>query len=335
MTQHPEVGATRDRRCPEVAIWETARRHSRNARMTVVTQGSRELRNSITLSHFQALTFRPSSSSRSSLLGLKKGILFGGTSTRAPVLGLRPMRPRLWRVWKLPNPRISTLSPDRRARTMLSNMVQRRCRIPSVASQWLGKPLRSDRPWSSGPSLHHDKRVTRCYLCPGHQFGAPSKSGSSGHLAVTPISSQDWIHELQQTVLRWHNCPRNQRSQHPGYGSPNTLGQHAPGDRQIGLPQHAPHELQGIIPVRAMQPRVAQKQATAASLHAFVEQGWDVLEPKSGPQRASRCGLNFSEELLAWRPRGPGPNRQPVRARKNGCVFSSSSRSISVNRWEY
>ena len=52
-------------------------------------------------------------------------------------------------------------------------------------------------------------------------------------------------------------------------------------------------------------------------------------------QRASRCGLNFSEELLAWRPRGPGPNRQPVRARKNGCVFSSSSRSISVNRWEY
>ena len=65
-----------------------------------------------------------STSSRSSLLGLKKGIFFGGTSTRAPVLGLRPMRARLWRVWKLPNPRTSTLSPDRRARTMLSNMAQ-------------------------------------------------------------------------------------------------------------------------------------------------------------------------------------------------------------------
>jgi hypothetical protein len=30
--------------------------------------------------------------------------------------------PRLCRVWKLPNPRISTLSPVRKARTMLSNM---------------------------------------------------------------------------------------------------------------------------------------------------------------------------------------------------------------------
>ena len=65
-----------------------------------------------------------SSSSRRSLLGLKKGILFGGTSTLAPVFGLRPMRARRWRVWKLPNPRISTLSPDRRARTILSNMAQ-------------------------------------------------------------------------------------------------------------------------------------------------------------------------------------------------------------------
>jgi hypothetical protein len=58
------------------------------------------------------------------LARLKKGILFGGTSTRAPVFGLRPMPPRLCRVWKLPNPRISTLSPDRRAWTMLSNMAQ-------------------------------------------------------------------------------------------------------------------------------------------------------------------------------------------------------------------
>jgi len=31
--------------------------------------------------------------SRSSLLGLKKGMVLGGTSTRSPDLGLRPMRP--------------------------------------------------------------------------------------------------------------------------------------------------------------------------------------------------------------------------------------------------
>ena len=37
---------------------------------------------------FQALAFRRSTSSRSSLLGLKNGILFGGTSTLAPVFGL-------------------------------------------------------------------------------------------------------------------------------------------------------------------------------------------------------------------------------------------------------
>jgi hypothetical protein len=72
----------------------------------------------------QPLTFSPSISPRSSLLGLKKGTLFGGTSTGPPVFGLRPMRPSLWRVRKLPNPRISTLFPDRRARTMLSSMAQ-------------------------------------------------------------------------------------------------------------------------------------------------------------------------------------------------------------------
>jgi hypothetical protein len=82
------------------------------------------LAESITLSLSQALTIRLSTSSRSSLLGLKKGILFGGTSTRAPVFGFRPLRARLWRVWKLPNPRISTLSPARRARTMPSNIAQ-------------------------------------------------------------------------------------------------------------------------------------------------------------------------------------------------------------------
>src|ERR1035438_7623851 len=60
--------------------------------------------------------------SLSSLLGLKYGIFFAGTSTRAPVFGLRPIRGCLWRVRKLPNPRISILSPVRRDLTMLSKM---------------------------------------------------------------------------------------------------------------------------------------------------------------------------------------------------------------------
>src|ERR1039458_2541522 len=55
-----------------------------------------------------------------SLLGLKYGIFLAGTSTRAPVLGLRPTRGWRWRVRKLPNPRISILSPLRKERTMLS-----------------------------------------------------------------------------------------------------------------------------------------------------------------------------------------------------------------------
>src|ERR1035437_10594730 len=58
----------------------------------------------------------------SSLLGLKYGIFFAGTSTRAPVFGLRPIRGCLWRVRKLPNPRISILSPERRERTILSKI---------------------------------------------------------------------------------------------------------------------------------------------------------------------------------------------------------------------
>src|ERR1700693_3766912 len=45
-----------------------------------------------------------------------------GTSTRAPVFGLRPTRGCRWRVRKLPNPRISILSPPRKALTTLSNM---------------------------------------------------------------------------------------------------------------------------------------------------------------------------------------------------------------------
>src|SRR5438552_10005837 len=58
-----------------------------------------------------------------SLLGLKNGIFFAGTSTRSPVLGLRPTRGLRWRVRKLPKPRISTLSPTRSERTILSKMV--------------------------------------------------------------------------------------------------------------------------------------------------------------------------------------------------------------------
>src|SRR5436190_4243045 len=58
-----------------------------------------------------------------SLLGLKKGIFFAGTSTFSPVLGLRPVRPRRWRVRKLPNPRISILSPFCSDSMMLSKIV--------------------------------------------------------------------------------------------------------------------------------------------------------------------------------------------------------------------
>src|SRR5579883_793275 len=61
--------------------------------------------------------------SLSSLLGLKKGTLRAGTATCSPVLGLRPMRARRWRVRKLPKPRISILSPARSDLMMLSKMV--------------------------------------------------------------------------------------------------------------------------------------------------------------------------------------------------------------------
>src|SRR6185312_335854 len=47
---------------------------------------------------------------------------FEGTSTRVPVFGLRPTRGWRWRVRKLPNPRISILSPPRKERTMLSKI---------------------------------------------------------------------------------------------------------------------------------------------------------------------------------------------------------------------
>src|SRR5207253_9861609 len=65
----------------------------------------------------------PFTKSFNSLLGLKNGIFFAGTSTRSPVLGLRPTRGLRWRVRKLPKPRISILSPTRSERTMLSKMV--------------------------------------------------------------------------------------------------------------------------------------------------------------------------------------------------------------------
>src|SRR6202789_4741962 len=60
--------------------------------------------------------------SLSSLLGLKNGIFFGGTSTFAPVFGLRPVRPRRSRVRKLPKPRISILSSDWRPQMILLKM---------------------------------------------------------------------------------------------------------------------------------------------------------------------------------------------------------------------
>src|SRR6516165_2642143 len=58
-----------------------------------------------------------------SLLGLKNGIFFAGTSTFSPVFGFLPMRPRRCRVRKLPKPRISILSPFCRASMMLSKIV--------------------------------------------------------------------------------------------------------------------------------------------------------------------------------------------------------------------
>src|SRR3954447_26829275 len=97
---------------------------TKSAQAPFATEPPNQLKLHLQQNLFQALTFRLSTSWRSSLLGLKKGILLGGTSTGAPVFGLRAMRPRLWRVWKVPNPRISTLSPDRTARTMASNMAQ-------------------------------------------------------------------------------------------------------------------------------------------------------------------------------------------------------------------
>ena len=60
---------------------------------------------------------------RMSRLGLKKGILLASTFTRAPVLGLRAIRPRRARVRKLPKPRSSTFSPARNARVMLARIV--------------------------------------------------------------------------------------------------------------------------------------------------------------------------------------------------------------------
>src|SRR5437899_9448184 len=70
-----------------------------------------------------AAAVSPLTKSLSSLLGLKKGMRLGGTSTLAPVFGFRPTRPRRWRVRKLPKPRISILSPVCRAAMMLSKIV--------------------------------------------------------------------------------------------------------------------------------------------------------------------------------------------------------------------
>src|SRR6185369_8679935 len=78
--------------------------------------------------------------SRSSLEGLKKGTRLAGTSTLAPVFGLRPVRALRCRVRKLPNPRISILSPALRAPMTDSNRVStmtspsRRVRSPRAVT---------------------------------------------------------------------------------------------------------------------------------------------------------------------------------------------------------
>src|ERR1039458_3317274 len=75
----------------------------------------------------------------SSLLGLKYGTRLAGTSTRAPVLGLRPMRDWRCRVRKLPKPRISILSSARRALTteskIASTMISDSLRVNSTTRE--------------------------------------------------------------------------------------------------------------------------------------------------------------------------------------------------------
>src|SRR3984885_432710 len=79
--------------------------------------------------------------SRNSFDGLKKGTRLAGTSTLAPVFGLRPVRALRCRVRKLPKPRISILSPDFRAPITASKRVStmtspsRRVRSP-MAVTW-------------------------------------------------------------------------------------------------------------------------------------------------------------------------------------------------------
>ena len=58
-------------------------------------------------------------SSRSSLPGLKCGTRLAGTTTPAPVLGLRPVRLSRLRMRKEPNPLSSILSPRCRASMMV------------------------------------------------------------------------------------------------------------------------------------------------------------------------------------------------------------------------
>src|ERR1035441_4565293 len=128
-----------------------------------------------------------STSSRSSLPGLKKGIFFGGTSTRAPVFGFRPMRPRLWRVWNRPNPRISTLSPDRSARMMLSNMAQTTTsdsfRDISMAWQTSSVALRLGTSW--------EQQASRRIL--GHSINRESRLQEGERLSDSPVKSANFF----------------------------------------------------------------------------------------------------------------------------------------------
>jgi hypothetical protein len=139
----------------------------------------RESRSS-NLSHDQAL----STSSRSSLLALKKGILFGGTSTRAPVFGLRPVRPPRWRVLKVPNPRISTLFAGSQC---TDDAVQ--YRADDDVSLLQGQPndlvnlLGQFGPRQPRQSpLHQQQRIPRGISCPETRHGVASGTRGSASL---------------------------------------------------------------------------------------------------------------------------------------------------------
>src|SRR5689334_12076923 len=77
------------------------------------------------------------SNSLSSLPALKKGTFFAGTATVAPVFGLRPSFIRRDRSRKLPNPRISVLSPffkESRTQSKIVFTTISACRLVNVVT---------------------------------------------------------------------------------------------------------------------------------------------------------------------------------------------------------